>query len=851
MKETLRIGCNAYATVPDFAGAETVNEITRDPIAGARLVCAEGATVTGKGLTVAGVAFKGNLTVSAEATDVLFEDCFFEGDITLLGVGTSLKNCRVSGAVVIKNATNTLLANVDAAAVTAEGGFNTVMVLSCLTVVEAKGCRDLFIVDNKIGGLYAEGNNYFLGDGNTLAKAPVCRENGNINGDNLTDVDARLPVGANEALLPHVDKELFVGMPRRAAVRAKGEELPLYAHILREAERREAVIVPPGAYTVDMTAAFRAEHSHTTVYAFGVYAEAIAPENGTYRKHHLHVSEVDTLTVRGLAVGYAHQSCGQVYVLEKLENKRLHVVAGAGMWNAFCKTDPQFVCTGGIGIQRAGTFYALGDFALVDTSAEKLEDGTMYVTCADDLTYNTVLPGDVLTCRLAGGAGTVVTQNSSHVTYKDFTLYGYAGAFAFHETRNLTGTTYYRVLDTTRSGEIIDEETYNRYRAYEEKYGVSLEVSVDEKGRFRGSLPHIGSIDATHATYCAEGSQITSSLFENMCDDGTNQNSAHGRLSELIDNGDGTVTVVYKGNLSQFTYGRLKAEAGFNRFCATFREGDRVFIYTSAGQLVCDTPALSAGEEYDSIPVNHPTIKGKEVNRFTLKIRKDAINYAALEGFDLTDDSHEPDHKVLIDNMSRASNYFRMDNMMVQGSRSRGLLIKASGGVIRNCTFRNIAKVAVAIVYEIFWGESGVSEDLVIENNLIDHTSYSPNKSIYKHIPIDIMGLGGQSIEEDYLLYKNIRIAGNKFINRVTTQYPYAIYVQAARDVEILDNDFDGEVVEGDAPAQAVLLSGAMNLTLSGNKYPAYCAGNPALIVEGEHYKNIGGADIGNIPDKE
>ena len=852
MKEALRIGCNAYSTLPDFAGAEVVESIVSEPIAGAHIVCAEGgATLTGKGLTLAGVAFRGNLAVAAEAQDVLLEDCLIDGNLTVLGTGIGLRNCRVSGAVTVKGATNTLLANVEAAAVTAAGAFNTVMVLSIATVVEAKGCRDLFVVDNKIGGLYAEGNDYFLGDGNMLLRAPVCRENGNINGDTLTDVDARLPVGANEALLPHVDKELFVGMPRRATVRAKGEELPLYAYILREAERKEAVIVPPGAYAVDMAATFRAEHSHTTVYAFGVYAEAVRPENATYRKHHLHISDVDTLTVRGLAVGYAHQSCGQVYVLEKLEDKRLHVVGGAGMWNAFCKSDPQLVNTGGIGIQRAGTFYALGDFSLVDTSAEKLEDGTMLVTCADDITYNTVQVGDILTCRLAGGAGTVIVQNSSRVTFKDFVLYGYAGAFAFHENRNLTGTTYYRVLDTTRTGEIIDEETYNRYRAYEERYGVSLEVSVDEKGRFRGSLPHIGSIDATHASFCAEGSQITSSLFENMCDDGTNQNSAHARLSALIDNGDGTVTVIYKGNLSEFSYGVQRENANFNRYCALFRPGDRAFIYTSAGQLVCDTPALSASEEYDSIPTNHPTIKGKETGRFTFKIAKEAINYAALDGFDLTDDDHAPDHKVLVDNMSRSSNYFRMDNMMVQGSRSRGLLIKASGGEIRNCTFRHIAKVAVAIVYEIFWGESGVSENLVIENNLIDHTGYSPNKSIYKHIPIDIMGLGGRSIEEDYLLYKNIRIAGNKFINRVTTQHPYAIYVQAARDVEIVDNDFDGEVVLGDAPAKAILLSGAMNLTLSGNKYPAACAGKPEVIVEGEHYKNIGGADIGNIPDKE
>jgi hypothetical protein len=116
---------------------------------------------------------------------------------------------------------------------------------------------------------------------------------------------------------------------------------------------------------------------------------------------------------------------------------------------------------------------------------------------------------------------------------------------------------------------------------------------------------------------------------------------------------------------------------------------------------------------------------------------------------------------------------------MVQNVRSRGLLLKASEGTVKNCTFRNIAKVAVAIVYELFWGESGVSENLVIENNLIDHTSYSPNKSIYKHIPIDIMGLGGESIDPDFLLYKNIVIRGNKFKNRCLKMSPYAIYVQA------------------------------------------------------------------------
>ena len=851
MNECKKTGCTLAQEAPVWAGATRVGGMAKCAgcIPGKLLSAPEGWTLIGRELTLDGICLQGDLIVAAGATDALLEGCYIDGNVTVNADGATLKNCRVTGKVTFAGVTNALLAASTVSAVCVESCANAVLVLNCAEDVLTKGNENLYIIDNTLGHFAAAGNNYFIADGNTAGESSI-GANDNVNGDNLTDVDARLPVGADERLLPHGNKEQFVGLPRRTIVRAVGEELTLYRYMMQTAEREEVVVVPPGVYTVDEEAIFVKKHSNTKIYAYGVYAEAVKPENGNYAKIHLATNEVSDLSFLGLTVGYAQQSCGQVYVLEKLGDRRLHVVAGAGMWNAFCKSDPQYFNTGSIGIQRAGTFYALGDFSLVDTSVEKLADGTMLLAAADDLTYDAVRPGDVLTCRLAAGAGTVRTSASANVVFKDFTLYGYAGGFAFYENRNLSGTTYYRVLDTTRAGEIITREEYDRYRAYEEKYGVCLEISVDKKGRCRGSLPHIGSIDATHASFCAQGSQITSSLFENMCDDGTNQNSAHGRLSDIKIEGD-IATVIYKGNLSQFTYGMLREKATFSRRCADFRVGDRVFIYTAGGQLVCDTAALSETVPYDTIRSTHPDVPEQDIERFAVTVPASAIHFAALAGYDLTDDHHAGEGKVLIDNMSRSSNYFKMDNMMVQGSRSRGLLIKASNGTVKNCTFRNIAKVAVAIVYEIFWGESGVSENLVIENNLIDHTSYSPNKSIYKHIPIDIMGLGGQSVDEDYLLYKNIRIAGNKFTNRVTTQYPYAIYVQAARDVDIVDNDFSGDVVEGEAPAQAVLLSGAMNINLSGNTYPAYCGGDPARIVVGEHYKNIGGADIGRVADNE
>ncbi|MBQ8858514.1 MAG: hypothetical protein IJ012_01825, partial [Clostridia bacterium] len=360
--------------------------------------------------------------------------------------------------------------------------------------------------------------------------------------------------------------------------------------------------------------------------------------------------------------------------------------------------------------------------------------------------------------------------------------------------------------------------------------------------------------------YCAIGSKVVSCVFENMCDDGTNQNSGHARLSEIIDNGDGTSTILYKGNLSQTSYNQAtnKATLSFSRYCAEFRVGDRVFIYTSAGQLVCDSTAITATKAYDKITVNHPhkDLQGKQTQRYAVTVSTADINPDALVGFDLTDDNHIADQKVLVDNMSRASNGFFFDNMVVRNNRSRGLLIKASNGVIQNCTFENNAKVAIALLYEIQWGESGISENVRIERNLISHTSYSPGGGIvneigYVHCPIAIIGMGGRSTEPDFLPYKNIQIVGNVFTNRVISNKPYAIYIQAAQNVLIKDNDFGfSEEDMEENYATAVYLRGATNIELTGNIYPPYIMDDIPNYVSGEKYSNVHGSDVEDVEGK-
>ena len=141
--------------------------------------------------------------------------------------------------------------------------------------VSAEGNHAIYIVDNEMGGyLHAKNNAYILADGNTYpadGKPHAAKTENNTypSGDTLLNVDARLDVGADPALLPQVDRELFIGMERRATVREVDEqERTLPQYIMNEAKNGATVFVTPGAYSVnaaiDLNAAL-CQMSYTSV----------------------------------------------------------------------------------------------------------------------------------------------------------------------------------------------------------------------------------------------------------------------------------------------------------------------------------------------------------------------------------------------------------------------------------------------------------------------------------------------------------------------------------------------------------------------------------------------------------
>ena len=139
-------------------------------------------------------------------------------DVTVTAEGVIIQDCKINGSVFLENATNCLVVQTEVSGdITARGSYNSVLLLNKANNINAANNTNLYVVENTLQGeLTLNGNNYLLADENTAATI-LSEDNDNFNGDNITNVDSRLPHGADLDLLPHANKELFVGLERQKA----------------------------------------------------------------------------------------------------------------------------------------------------------------------------------------------------------------------------------------------------------------------------------------------------------------------------------------------------------------------------------------------------------------------------------------------------------------------------------------------------------------------------------------------------------------------------------------------------------------------------------------------------------
>ena len=519
------------------------------------------------------------------------------------GIGIDYKADSYNGLIalnIIKDAqTSVKVAN----------GFNCVVLLNSAINIIGENNVNLYVVENKLGGRIELNNNkYLLCDGNTSVNdgkdhAPVSLNNTEYNGDNLHDVNSREQYGAKEELLPHTNKDLFLGMERHSKVRdvSLTKSYTYNNYVRTMARQNTRVIVPPGAYITSDMLSLDATHSNTTIYAYGVYQE----KDILYQA--LEIKSGNNITVKGLSIGYTHQSAGQVYVLEKLDNQKLRVVTNAGYINDFGKSNLDVFNSSHCDIFFEDALEPWNN-GIGHNFIEKCDDGTMilqYTGSAKE--FSTIGVGDILSSRLAGDNSRSIYLNGQNIKLKDCVLYGYSAALAIVSNgRGNSNIELERLHNTAHSGYLIDKETYDRYKELEAAYGADLEVYIDELGRYRGGLPRVGSVDATHINGGSVGVNATSCLFESMCDDGSNQRGTSSRLAGYHDNGDGTTTLYIKSTLSQTYYNihvSKRQSTASPSTTDTPMKGDRIFVYASNGHIAFEGNVLGDAVPMGSIPV--------------------------------------------------------------------------------------------------------------------------------------------------------------------------------------------------------------------------------------------------------
>ncbi len=805
---------------------------------GAALTLDGGLSVMKDNITLKNFTLIGNISVLG--ANFTLENCTVRAKgnaITSSGEGFIAKGNRIEGAdvsIALEGGSyNALVAqNICDGDITVSDGFNCSIILNSAKSISICGSTNVYAAENTVSdALSMIDNDYLTADGNTCAKT-VNENNKDHNGDNVTDINERAEWGALPKNQPHTNRDLFVGMERQTSVRDSSAEdrLSLDKYLPFAAAQNDVVIVPPGAYTADEICLLGSQCSDTKIYAYGVYLEK------TCKGSVLELRAANNMEIYGLTVGYTLQSCGQAHVLSQISDLEYLIIGSAGRSADFSKTNTELFSSGAELVPQTGLYTTrmLGKFEI-----NKNDDGTMNFKFLEKPHGETMIPGDMLICRTKGpNLQSLLIQDSDNVFFCDFVLYGYASALAVLGTGTSNNVRFLRHHNLPHSGNIIDKATYDRYKSLETEYGVDLHISRDILGRYRGCPAMAGSVDAFHVMGTKKGFDVTSSIMEQMVDDGSNQRCASSRLHSLTDNGDGTATFVYKDNLAEF-YFNYAHGSGVSR-CVTVNKDDLVYAYNTKGMLVCETKALSDSRELDPIPFE---IEGKKFTArcYEITVASADVDLSALDGFDLSDNHYKMDQKILVDNLSRNSVGYTFDNVTVRNTRSRGILFKTRNVTAKNCTFKNLAHTGLLLSIEPIWGESTVGCNATIKNCIIDHVGFINNYNYYMPLtPISIMGFG-ETVSENTLLYKNIVIEGNRFKNNA---HDYFINVNSAQDVKIINNIFEPGVREHQEYAQKVInIDTAMNIEISGNTYSKYLKDIKDGITA-RNYKNVYGTDI-------
>ena len=694
--------------------------------------------------------------------------------------GAIVQNNTIAGAVQLEQGLENVLValNTVEGDICAEKASNLVLLFNTAQNIRVRTSVNVTFAQNRVSGaVETADNDYQLMQGNSFA---ACSDSGssNVFGDDVLDPSARSGNGVNEELLPKTNFEPFVGMEHKAAVKTADGELQLQRYLNLAARTQTYVIVPPGLYTANRLAL-------AGLKGYDVYAYGAMIEFEEYSGNVLTLTNCEDVSIYGLIVSHETNANGQATIIEKTDG---YVIAQTDPGYLPDLTDPAYYPSDPyVEAFRPGSTVPFADISFAGITY--LGDGKHKCELNDDRGQELEVGGKI-TMR---GAGTsvVVLTGSGGVRFEDFSIISGAG-FGFQERNGAGGTELYRVAITPKAAPLL-EGTAEDYAGYSN--GL---VWTDEKGRLRGPEPYLSTCDATHSTNMRKGPAVVNCLFERMTDDATNISGEFGKVT------------AYDAAARRLTY--TLGDNFYQGLPANFRAGDTALLFTRAGELLAE-----------AVVTEEPVSAGYQV--YTLTLDRDV----------------EIKSGTLIENASANGAGFVFDNCLVDTTRSRGFLLKASDGQIKNCTIRNVGMAAILVKPEIdeVWNECGYVQNLEILNNVFENTGFY-NDSL-KSTPVAICGDGQFTTEPAFLMHRDILIQNNVFRARNAEN---ALYINGAQAVRVLGNDFGARKggVQGGGASPGVFIDGAYDIEVSNNIYPSETVQKVRLSAK---TRRIYGTDVG------
>jgi hypothetical protein len=508
------------------------------------------------------------------------------------------------------------------------------------------------------------------------------------------------------------------------------------------------------------------------------------------------VSNWKNVTLQGLTIEYAVLPTNQAIIKAISDDgKSIDVDVPLGWPLEDWKSKKTFSCNvyvPGTRFLRVGS----GDMRAKSIAPSATSKRSYIMTFGKDQGPNTqsISVGDVLGCRNAAFAFTFHVDGCSASTFRDITLKGGPGFGFFHSHpkgprnqayMNTGGNTFDRLWLTYPDPPAGSTVVGNNTIILSGVSGVN-DGSSSSSGALGKRETMVGpglpltwpvlsaSADAFHIVGLPNGPRVLSSVLEGHNDDGI---AIHGSYSLVVDYATGntsTIPAASSPTAGAFQLWVTSADYGENDLLKLYAPN---FLLASTLRVVSVADPMPHGRYNPPHNTSH-TMPNKKL------LPEPHAWYQLLTV--TTDDGSPPPADVGFDyvifNTHRSCSGFNIVNNTIRNHRARGLLVKASNGLIHGNHIENSTLGGMVITPELNWGEGDYASNLNVTNNTV--RSVCTGKQCYGGIALGAKDPSNSFAGGPPYGHSSIRIVGN----RLEAISQMSLWVSSVDGVEIVGN---------------------------------------------------------------